>query len=108
LVDRNKNPPWGLAILILVSTFLAYSPSLRGDFLWDDDAYISQNDALTSLQGLHDIWLKPGTEQQYYPVTFTAFWMERHLWGLTPLGYHVVNVLFHGLNAVLIGLLLEG
>ncbi len=97
-----------LALLLIVSTFLVYLPCLHGTFLWDDDAYISQNDTLTSVQGLHDIWFKPGSVQQYYPVTFTVFWIEHHLWGLNPFGYHVVNVFLHGLNAVLVGLILEG
>jgi hypothetical protein len=97
-----------MAVLLMVTTFLVYFPALRGDFLWDDDAYISQNGALTSAQGLHDIWFKPGSVQQYYPVTFTVFWIARHLWGLNPLGYHAVNILLHGLNAVLIGIILEG
>jgi protein O-mannosyl-transferase len=107
-MDRSKAQTWGLAVTILVSTFLAYTPCLRGDFLWDDDAYISQNEELASLQGLHDIWFKPGSVQQYYPVTFTVFWMERHLWGLHSFGYHTVNIFLHSANAVLIGLILEG
>jgi hypothetical protein len=101
-------PLWGIALLLMATSYLIYSPSMRGDFLWDDDAYISQNDTLTSLQGLHDIWLKPGSVQQYYPVTFTVFWIAHHLWGLNPFGYHAINILLHGLNAFLIGYLLEG
>ena len=98
---------FSMAILLLATTFFVYSPSLRGDFLWDDDAYISQNEALTSLHGLHDIWFTPGSEQQYYPATFTVFWIAHHLWGLNPLGYHALNVLLHGLNAFFVGLVLE-
>src|SRR5690349_14047445 len=91
---------WAVSLLI-------YTPCLRGNFLWDDDAYISQNSQLTSTQGLYEIWFKPGTVQQYYPVTFTAFWVERQLWGLRPLGYHAVNVFLHGTNAFLVGSVLE-
>src|SRR5262252_9012829 len=95
-----------LAALLLIACFLIYAPSLRGKILWDDDAYISKNESLKNLQGLHDIWLKPGSVQQYYPVTFTVFWIEYHLWGLEPLGYHAVNILFHAANAFLIGIVL--
>jgi tetratricopeptide (TPR) repeat protein len=104
----NRTCDAGVAALLLTVTFLAYSPCLRGRFLWDDDAYISQDVALTSTQGLHDIWLKPGSVQQYYPVTFTMFWIEYHVWGLNPLGYHIINVLLHTANALLLWMILEG
>ncbi len=97
-----------IALLLIVSTILVYLPCLRGSFLWDDDAYISQNETLTSAHGLYDIWFKPGSVQQYYPVTFTVFWIEHRLWGLNPVGYHIVNVFLHGLNAILVGFILEG
>jgi protein O-mannosyl-transferase len=103
---NNSTNRW-IALLLLAVTVLVYAPCLHGTFIWDDEAYISQNSALTSVQGLHDIWLKPGAVQQYYPVTFTAFWLEYHLWGLNPLGYHLVNVLLHGLNAILLWCILS-
>src|SRR5258707_657136 len=97
----------GFLALFWAASFLVYSPSLRDGFLWDDDAYISQNSALTSRQGLYDIWFTPGSVQQYYPVTFTVFWVARHLWGLNPLGYHAINIVLHGTNAFLLGVILE-
>src|SRR5262245_27131305 len=99
---RKQTHRLGLLILFWSVCLLVYAPSLRGGFLWDDDAYISQNKDLTSAQGLYNIWFSLGTSQQYYPVTFSVFWVERHLWGLNPLGYHVVNVLLHASNAFLV------
>ncbi len=97
-----------LALFLLAATFLVYKPCLRGQFLWDDDAYISQNAELATLDGLGHIWVKPGSVQQYYPVTFSVFWLEYHLWGLNPLGYHIVNVLLHAMNALLLWMILDG
>jgi tetratricopeptide (TPR) repeat protein len=86
---------------------LAYLPALRGGFVWDDDAYVTANRALRSLGGLWRIWFEPSSALSYYPLTFTSLWLDYQLWGARPFGYHLVNVLLHGLNAVLVWRLLE-
>ncbi len=95
------------ALGLLVAAAVAYAPAYRAGFIWDDDRHVTENDTLRSLQGLARIWFAPGAAPQYYPVVHTTFWIEYHLWGLNPAGYHVVNVLFHGLNSVLVWRLLR-
>jgi tetratricopeptide (TPR) repeat protein len=95
------------ALLILLALLAAYAPALRGGFVWDDDAYVTANETLRSLDGLRQIWLDPAATPQYYPLVHTTYWVEYHLWGLHPLGYHLVNVLLHGLGAVLLWTLLR-
>ena len=94
--------PWLLALVLAIVTLTAYQPTWNAGFIWDDDYYVTQNRALRSLDGLAKIWVKPGTTPQYYPLVFTTFWAEYHLWKLHPLGYHLVNILLHALNAVLL------
>ncbi len=94
------------ALLIVVLVLVAYGPALRSAYIWDDPEYVTQNPALRSAQGLERIWFEPGATPQYYPLVFTFFWTEYHLWGLDPFGYHLVNVLLHALGALLIWSLL--
>lgn len=87
---------------IALVTLAAYAPLWRAAFIWDDDNYVTRNLTLRSAEGLRQIWFDTQATPQYYPLAFTSFWIEYHLWGLAPLGYHVVNVLLHAGCAVLI------
>ena len=44
----------------------------------------------------------PAATPQYYPLTHTLFWIEAHLWGAHPTGYHTVNILLQIANALLL------
>ena len=96
-----------LAGLLLALVVTAYAPALRGGFVWDDDKYVTANPMLTATNGLQEIWFSVHTQSQYFPLVYTTFRVEHDLWGLNPVGYHLVNVLLHGLNAVLVWLLLR-
>jgi tetratricopeptide (TPR) repeat protein len=75
---------------------------MKGGFIWDDEAYVSQNPTLLTVEGLWQNWFSASVHYQYYPLVLTTFWIEYRLWGLNPLGYHVVNVLIHAMNALLL------
>ena len=96
-----------LSLLLVAVTLVAYLPALRGQFVWDDDDYVVNNLLLHSLKGLSQIWFAPGTTPQYYPLSFTSFWVDYHLWKLNPLGYHLTNLLFQATNAILLWTLLR-
>ena len=97
----TRNTLLGAAVLI-AAVLAAYGPALRGGFVWDDPRYVTENPVLTEPSGLYRIWFDVGATVQYYPLVFTSFWIESRLWGLQPLGYHLVNVLLHAANAVLV------
>ena len=95
------------ALLLVLITLTAYTPAMRGGFVWDDDDYITNNQTLRSVEGLGQIWLDPSSTPQYYPLVFSSFWLEYRLWRLNPTGYHVVNVLLHVLSSLLLWRLLQ-
>ncbi|HSW45038.1 MAG TPA: tetratricopeptide repeat protein [Phycisphaerae bacterium] len=98
----------GLASLLLVVIILAaYLPALQCGYIWDDDDYVTNNRALRSFDGLGRIWFEPGATPQYYPLTFTSFWIEYQIWKLNPAGYHLTNMLLQGLNACLLFIILR-
>jgi tetratricopeptide (TPR) repeat protein len=95
---------WAFALLLLAAALAVYAPVWRAGFVWDDNDNVTENLPLRSLHGLWRIWTEPGATQQYYPLTHTSFWIEFHLWGLNPLGYHLDNILLHAASACLLWL----
>ena len=118
---KSTSPKWliylGLAAIVF-ATLIAYLPAIRAGFIWDDDRYVSENHLLGNFSGLGKIWsLKLTTAAdnhrhlisytpQYYPLVFSTFWLESRLWDQSnPTGFHVVNVLLHIANALLVWLI---
>ena len=94
---------WPVELLLVLLTLAVYTSVLAsGGFIWDDDRYVTENPALRSVGGLIRIWTNPGATVQYYPLTFTSFWIEFRLWGLNAEGYHFVNVLLQAANSILL------
>src|SRR3989442_899078 len=93
----------------MISSLGFVSFECRGEFLWDDDFYVTNNTALKRPDGIERIWLhnpKGGFLKardypvpQFYPMTHTSFWVQTrgHDWSM-PLAswpFHLVNVLLH-------------
>jgi tetratricopeptide (TPR) repeat protein len=93
---------WIFAAVLMAVTILAYRPAWHGGFLWDDDAYIINNELLTTAKGWQRIWFSLDSPSQYFPLTYSTFRIERALWGLNTTGYHWVNLLLHVGNALLV------
>jgi tetratricopeptide (TPR) repeat protein len=92
---------WVLGFFLAVVTLIAYQPVWHAGFIWDDEAHVTRPE-LRSLYGLTRIWTQLGATQQYYPLVHSVFWVEHKLWGDSPLGYHLINVLLHVCSALLL------
>jgi hypothetical protein len=89
------------AAFIIVATFVAYFPSLRGGFILDDIMLLTENRLIKASDGLYRFWCT--TEPtDYWPVSNSSLWLEWRLWGMQPTGYHVTNLILHIVDALLI------
>ena len=89
------------AAIIVLAGLVIYWPALQGDWLWDDNVLVTGNSDLRSVQGLGNIWFStPVTD--YWPLTWTLLWVEWHIWGNNPVGYHVCSLALHLLSGFLI------
>ncbi len=87
--------------LIAAVTILAYLPTLRNGFVWDDDAFLTDNTIIKAPDGLQKFWLTK-EPLDYWPVTYTTLWFEWRLWGMHAPGYHATNLLLHLAEAALL------
>src|ERR1051325_3244022 len=55
------------ALIITVVTIFVYRPAWNGDFIWDDDKYVTKNPLLTAPDGLWRIWFSLDSPSQYFP-----------------------------------------
>lgn len=97
----------GLAVAAIAC--LVYANSLGNGFVWDDDFVIVRNaalrgDALTLFRGI-DTGRASELTPYYRPLTLLSFLVEERLHGLRPMPMHLVNVLLHAANALLVYLL---
>ncbi len=103
---QNILSSFALGLLVLVS----YLPAmLWGGFVWDD-RILTDAEPIREVSGLWQIWFSPSAiaeEAHYWPLVYTTFWLKHKLWEFDPTGYHVVNVLLHLANVLLIWHLLR-
>src|SRR4030095_1705332 len=94
-----KVPLLGLAI-IMGLTILIYLPVFNAGFAYDDVNYIQKNPLIRSID-LNRIFTE-NVMGNYHPLTMLIFSIEYQFFGLDATGYHVVNLLLHLANILLV------
>lgn len=90
---------WGQGALVVAAAALAYLPALGAGFVFDDHVLVEGSRLVRG--PLWRVWLTT-TTPDYWPLTWTAFWLEWRAFGESPLGYHLVNVALHAGVALLL------
>ena len=106
MANPTRNLLFLRALLIVAAVFWVFSPAVRGDWLMDDDFYLTHNALLNDPARLWKIWFAPGSLTEYYPIEASAQAIQWHLWHLDTVGYHLTNVVLHAMSALLVWRLL--
>lgn len=84
-----------------------YWPALHGTTLWDDNDALFANPMITSpLSPLSRIWFSHSAPD-YWPLHYSFFWLGWRLWGGWTFPYHLINVLLHAANTLLVAAILR-
>ncbi len=98
---KNGEARYFYLLAILLITFFAYLPVLHNGFVnWDDDQYIQENLLIRSIN-LKEIF-SSYFMGNYHPFTLLILTFEFKLFGMSPAGYHMVNLLLHMMNIILV------
>ena len=83
-----------------------YWKTLGAQFVWDDHTLIVRNQALDHWAELWRCFttvVSTGDDVTYYrPILMVSYLLDRHIWGVDPLGFHLTNVLLHGVDTALV------
>ncbi|HEX8723839.1 MAG TPA: hypothetical protein VF737_00460 [Gemmatimonadaceae bacterium] len=100
--------PW-IAAAVACAVFLN---ALANGYAFDDVTVVAQNPLVHGLAHWRDIWVSdywPNLPYQvglYRPLTIALYAVEWTLWHGNALGFHLANVLLHGVVSALVVLLL--
>jgi protein O-mannosyl-transferase len=99
-----------LCLLLVLATIALYSPVTRAPFLnFDDAQHVTDNPRVRAGLTWNTVaWAFRTSEgSDWHPITWLSHALDCEIFGLNPEGHHIVNVLFHAANGVLLFLILE-
>lgn len=104
-----------VAVVVLTS-LVVYLPTLRFEAVWEDPRQGTANTVIAGPDPLRAFsqgyWppetgpLTPVEASVYRPVTTLSIWLQYRLFGCSPAGGHLVNVLLHTATAGLVTLII--
>ena len=97
----NKRSARAVWLCVALAAVLGYAATLTYDFVWDDTLLIQRSwrlhqwRSLPTILGSH-FWAEVQEASHYYrPLVTLSFFADVQLWGLTPAGFHLTNLLAH-------------
>jgi protein O-mannosyl-transferase len=100
----ERYPYWGY-LLLVVLTVAVYAPVSSYDFVrFDDPDYVTQNEQVKAGLTWHGLrWaFTTGHIANWHPLTWMSHMLDVQLFGVSAGAHHVVNLVFHVANTLLL------
>lgn len=93
------------ALLLVLCALGAYAPALRNGFVWDDQALILRDPLIRSWQLIgegftHFLFTDASASDFYRPLQRLSYTIDYAAFFISPMGYHLVSLLWHAAAAV--------
>jgi tetratricopeptide (TPR) repeat protein len=96
--------------IIMIFALAVYYNTLYNGFVYDDKLQVLENKWITDVRYLPDIFstnvwsfqAKHTNSDYYRPLMHIIYMFNYHMFGLKAWGFHLVNMLFHAANSVLV------
>lgn len=98
-----------IVFFLLALTLLVYARAIENDFVnLDDPSYVTENPHVVTGLGPANLgWAFTSIEKaNWHPLTWLSHMADAQIFGIDPRGHHLTSVLLHGVNCVLLFLLL--
>ncbi|UCD56610.1 MAG: tetratricopeptide repeat protein [Candidatus Hydrogenedentota bacterium] len=118
LTTTDKRKPnsklllWADVFSVALLCFVTFANSARNPFIWDDKPLILQNESVRSLRYFPTqfqreffftgIYEGENSGGYYRPLVLVSFMSDYRLWRYRTPGYHLTNMIIHGLICFLI------
>lgn len=99
-----------VCLFLVIATVAVYWQVRNHGFVnFDDDRYVTENPHVQAgLTRESIIWAFTATDvSNWHPLTWLSHMLDCQIYGLSPKGHHLTNVLFHLANTVLLFLILK-
>jgi protein O-mannosyl-transferase len=103
--ETSKTRQIAIGIFLVIATLAVYWQVLDHEFVnYDDNEYLTKNWHVQSgLNGESVIWAFTTSHfKNWHPITWLSHIIDFQLFGLDPTGHHLVNLLFHLANSLLL------
>lgn len=91
-------------VLSLVLSFLIFGNGITGDFVFDDASVVQNRGDLKDAGNFFNLFISPYHQNTpetglYRPLTMVSYYLNYLVFGSSPAGFHVVNIIIHALNS---------
>ena len=104
-----RQKPILLSALLVLATLLLYGPVTHHEFVWDDSAYVTKNIHVSTGLNLGNVVgaFTSFHQGNWHPLTWISHMADCQLFGLSSGPHHLVNVVLHAVNVLLLFWLLQ-